>query len=185
MFPPLNLAIRNLISCFKELEFVTGHRRDYEDLILDLTTLSKSLKEYTEKSRTARMSEFIENIALRINEDIEQIGSKRDRATRRYLIDANENSDEITAWYRRIGALFRQLQLDINLSALAALDEQIADHRLEAITPVKLAAYNSIISIETNRQGCTEGTRVQVLDTLDTWARTMGTPNIYWMNGMA
>ncbi|CAE6491570.1 unnamed protein product, partial [Rhizoctonia solani] len=185
MFPPLNLAIGNLISCFKELEFATGHRRDYEELILDLTTLSKSLKEYTEKSRTTRMSEFIENIALRINEQIEKIESKRDQRTGRYLIDANEDNDELGRWYHRIEALFRQLQLDINLSTLEILDEQIADHRLEAMTPVKLAAYNSIISIETNRQGCTEGTRVQVLDTLDTWARIMGTPNIYWMNGMA
>ncbi|CAE6433102.1 unnamed protein product [Rhizoctonia solani] len=131
------------------------------------------------------MSEFIENIALRINEQIEKVEAKRDRRTGRYLMDASEDSDELTGWHYRIGALFRQLQLDINLSALEALDEQIADHRLEAMTPVKLAAYNSIISMEINRRGCTEGTRVQVLDTINTWARTMGTPNIYWMNGMA
>ncbi|CUA75362.1 hypothetical protein RSOLAG22IIIB_11679 [Rhizoctonia solani] len=185
MFPPLNLAIGNLISCFKELEFVTGHRRDYEELILDLTTLSKSLKEYTEKSRTARMSEFIENIALRINEQIEKIESKRDQRTGKYLIDANEDNDELARWYHRIEALFRQLQLDINLSTLETLDEQIADHRLETMTPVKLALYNSMISIEINRRGCTEGTRVQVLETLNSWACTPGTPNIYWMNGMA
>ncbi|KAL5638194.1 hypothetical protein ACGC1H_005034 [Rhizoctonia solani] len=185
MFPPLHSAIGKLVDCFKELEITAIHRRDYEELTQDLVALSKSLKEYTEKSRTARMSEFIENIALRINEQIEKVEAKRDRRTGRYLIDADEDSAELTGWHYRIGALFRQLQLDINLSALEALDEQIADHRLEAMTPVKLAAYNSIISMEINRRGCTEGTRVQVLDTMDTWARTAGTPNIYWMNGMA
>ncbi|KAG8687050.1 hypothetical protein FRC11_007892 [Ceratobasidium sp. 423] len=131
------------------------------------------------------MSEFIENIALRIDEQVQQIEAKRDRRTGRYLIDANEDSDDLTRWYRRIGALFRQLQLDINFSTLEALDEQIADHRLEAMTPVKLAAYNSIISMEINRRGCTEGTRVQVLFTLDNWAQATDMPNIYWMNGMA
>ncbi|CAE6490354.1 unnamed protein product [Rhizoctonia solani] len=185
MFPPLHSAIGQLVSCFKELETVTRHRRDYEDLTQDLVALSKSLKEYIEKMRAVSVSEFIENIALRIGEQVQQIEAKRDQTTGRFLVDANEDSDDLTRWYRRVGALFRQLQLDINFSTLEALDEQIADHRLEAMTPVMLAAYNSIISMEINRRGCTKGTRVQVLLTLDNWAQSMDMPNIYWMNGMA
>ncbi|KEP45208.1 vegetative incompatibility protein HET-E-1 [Rhizoctonia solani 123E] len=41
------------------------------------------------------------------------------------------------------------------------------------------------LSTQISRRGCTEGTRIGVLDGLDDWLYDPTSPSIYWMNGMA
>ncbi|EUC53454.1 vegetative incompatibility protein HET-E-1, partial [Rhizoctonia solani AG-3 Rhs1AP] len=57
--------------------------------------------------------------------------------------------------------------------------------RLEGLSPVKQATYDSSLSTQINRRGCTEGTRIGVLDGLDDWLYDPSSSPIYWMNGMA
>ncbi|CAE6535810.1 unnamed protein product, partial [Rhizoctonia solani] len=59
------------------------------------------------------------------------------------------------------------------------------DQRLESLNPSKQAAYDSSLSIDINRRGCTEGTRVRVLADLNDWLYDSTASPVFWMDGMA
>ncbi|CAE7140501.1 unnamed protein product [Rhizoctonia solani] len=56
---------------------------------------------------------------------------------------------------------------------------------LEILRPVKQAAYDSDLAIETRRRGCTQGTRAQVLAGLDHWLGDPASPPVCWLTGMS
>ncbi|CCO36098.1 Vegetative incompatibility protein HET-E-1 [Rhizoctonia solani AG-1 IB] len=65
------------------------------------------------------------------------------------------------------------------------VDEHLANTRIEALSPSKLAAHNSMLGVEVKRRGCANNTRIQLLRKINDWSRDPDAPNIYWMNGMA
>ncbi|CAE6346739.1 unnamed protein product [Rhizoctonia solani] len=185
VFPPLQAAIGGVISCVETMEMDSKYRKEYEDLVSSLSALSELLTRHLQEAKSARMSEFIERMAISVSEQTRIISEKRDRSRRRYLAENEQDEDDILSAYRRIEALFRQLQADANLSIWSIANEHLVNTRLEAMSPSKSTSYNSILSLEVNRRACTRDTRVQVLSELDSWSRNPDAPNIYWMNGMA
>ncbi|CEL54640.1 NACHT and WD40 domain protein [Rhizoctonia solani AG-1 IB] len=150
-----------------------------------MASLSTSLSQHLEKSKSASMTEFVERMSIAIKEQTDIIASKQRNGTGRHLAQAHKDQDEIMNAYRRIESLFRQLQSDATLSVWSTVDEQLVNTRLEALLPSKLAAHNSRLALEINRRACTQDTRVQLLLDLNDWSLDLGAPNIYWMNGMA
>ncbi|CCO36139.1 Vegetative incompatibility protein HET-E-1 [Rhizoctonia solani AG-1 IB] len=120
-----------------------------------------------------------------VKEQANIIASKQGRGVGHYLAQAHKDQDEIMNAYRRIESLFRQLQCDVTLSVWNTIDEQLANTRIEALSPSKLAAYNSILSVEVRRRACANNTRTQLLREINDWSHDPDAPNIYWMNGMA
>lgn len=60
----------------------------------------------------------IDTLNRSIEAQAKLIKNKRDRGTARGVIEANSDLEELEQHYRRIGALFRQLQASVTLLAL-------------------------------------------------------------------
>ncbi|KAH7316390.1 hypothetical protein B0J17DRAFT_349568 [Rhizoctonia solani] len=71
------------------------------------------------------------------------------------------------------------------MSTWSIANEHLVNSRLESLNPAKQATYDSTLSVQISRRGCTEGTRTAVLDSLSSWLYDPTSPSIYWMNGMA
>ncbi|KAB5593576.1 hypothetical protein CTheo_2965 [Ceratobasidium theobromae] len=181
MFPPLQSAIGVLIS---SLEAASQNRQEYDDIASELGTLSRSLTRHIKESNSTRMSDCVTNVALSIEKQAKLISAKQERAAGRF-IKAKTDEEEILRHYRRIEALFRQLQTDANLSTWSIANEQLVNTRLESLAPAKLATYDSVLSTEINRRTCTEGTRTAILSSMDEWSHDPNAPDLYWMDGMA
>ncbi|CEL56325.1 hypothetical protein RSOLAG1IB_11896 [Rhizoctonia solani AG-1 IB] len=185
VFPPLQAAVQELILCVGAKNLNPKHRVEYKELTASMTSLSTSLSQHLQESKSASMTEFVERMSIAVKEQTDIITSKQQNVAGHYLARAQEDQDEIMNAYRRIESLFRQLQCDATLSVWSTVDEHLVNTRLEALLPSKLAAHNSMLALEINRRACTQDTRVQLLLELNEWSLDLGAPNIYWMNGMA
>ncbi|KAB5593570.1 hypothetical protein CTheo_2959 [Ceratobasidium theobromae] len=187
IFPPLQSAVGALISCLDVLEATSKNRQEFEDIATELKTLSQSLMRHIKESNSTRISDCVANVAFSIEQQAKLVSAKRDRGTGRRALEANSDEEDIIRHYRRIEALFRQLQskTDANLSAWSIANEHLANTRLEALTPAKLASYDSSLSTKINRRTCTDGTRTTVLSAMDDWSHDLNAPDLYWMDGMA
>ncbi|KAB5593571.1 hypothetical protein CTheo_2960 [Ceratobasidium theobromae] len=185
IFPPLQSAVGSLISSLDVLEMASKDRQEYEDITNELKTLSQSLMQRIKESKSTRISDCVTNVAISIEQQANLMSAKRNQSTGRRILDAKTNEEDIIRHYRRIEALFRQLQADANLSTWSIANEHLANTRLEGLAPAKLASYDSSLSTEINRRTCTDGTRTTVLSAMDDWSHDLNAPDLYWMDGMA
>ncbi|CAE6533922.1 unnamed protein product [Rhizoctonia solani] len=186
VFPSLSSAADSLLSCLDELEVNMQNRQDFEDLAIELSTLVQSLKPYTDVgSASILVSNSTTNISMAIERRVTEIKKGLGCTPGSGILGASKNEEEQVGHYRRIQSHFRQLQLNASMSTWSITNQHLANTRLEGLNPVKKATYDSSLSTEINRRGCTEGTRAGVLDGLDKWVDGLLPSPIYWMNGMA
>ncbi|KAB5593596.1 hypothetical protein CTheo_2985 [Ceratobasidium theobromae] len=185
LFHPLESAVSGLIACVSLMEGVSKNRSEYEEMASELKTLTDFLTRHINESGSIRMSGFIANVAIGIQQEVQLINEKQNRSLGGRLLEAAVGEDEVIKHYRRIGSLFRQLQTDANLSTWSIANEVLANARLEGLNPAKLANYDSMLSMETSRRTCTEGTRMAVLSEMNDWSANPHAPDLYLMSGMA
>ncbi|CAE6527223.1 unnamed protein product, partial [Rhizoctonia solani] len=185
LFPPLLAAASALLSCVGLLETAAKIHNEYQDIAAELEMLSLLVVQYMEESKSFRLSNCVANVANLITEQAELIKHKHNRGFGSRLIEAQGDQQDLVRCYRRIETLFRQLQIDIQLSMWDTINEHVMNIRLDGLGPARLATYDSTLSTEINRCFCTAGTRYNVLSQLDDWSRDSTAPNLYWMNGMA
>ncbi|KAF8703150.1 WD40 repeat-like protein, partial [Rhizoctonia solani] len=185
LFPPLQVAVDDVISCLEALEIDPGYKTEYEELLLELETLSQTLANHVQKSNPAHMSDFITRMKKSITEQMKVIEKKRGQPIERNIAKAEQDQREVLRAYHGIERAFRQLQADATMRVWSSVEEQTANNRLKELSPSKSAVYNSTLATEVNRRSCTEHTRTQILLELDEWSADSQTPNIYWMSGMA
>ncbi|KAB5593597.1 hypothetical protein CTheo_2986 [Ceratobasidium theobromae] len=185
VFPPLESAVNSLISVLDVLESSSKTRSEYEAIASELKMLSESLTRHMRDSGSSRMSDCIANVALGIEQQAKMISGKRGRRTGTRLVEARTEEDEVVNHYRKIEALFRQLQTDANLSMWSVANEHLANTRLEGLMPAKMANYDSKLSTEISRRSCTEGTRTAILSEMNDWSLNLDAPDLYLMSGMA
>ncbi|KDN40945.1 hypothetical protein RSAG8_07813, partial [Rhizoctonia solani AG-8 WAC10335] len=101
------------------------------------------------------------------------------------MFGPSSTEDDLIRRYRRIEQLFRQLQGEASLGTWSAVNELLVDKRLESLRPTNLARFNSELSTEVSRRGCTKDTRTRILEDSIAWSESPDLAKIYWMNGMA
>ncbi|CAE6448323.1 unnamed protein product [Rhizoctonia solani] len=187
MFPPLSSAVGSLISCLDGFEASLQTRQEFRDLAIELATMIQSLQQYMIRSPSVFMSNSTTNVIMALNRDVTEIRERLSYTSvpRRVIRGAGMDEEELIRYYRRIQSHFQQLQTSASMCAWSIANEQLVNARLERLNPVKQAAYDSSFSTQMNRRGCTEGTRVGILDSLDSWLCNSAHSSIYWMNGMA
>ncbi|ELU37582.1 adenylylsulfate kinase domain-containing protein [Rhizoctonia solani AG-1 IA] len=226
VFPPLRAAIGGLVACIERIEVSDRHvsclsfaRINIDSCPAHLTSLSISLHRHLKESRSNQVSEFLEQMAASVEEQVKIISSRQDRGAGGYFRQAEEDEDEILRGYKRIAEILAQLQVSNSylISGTALMEDagrgepenvehgrraacgelkkwliklkidgwRDQDSRIDALSPVDSATYNSLLSHEVNRRACTKETRVQILLDLEKWSLDPSQPNIFWMNGMA
>ncbi|CAE6421796.1 unnamed protein product [Rhizoctonia solani] len=184
-FPQLHSAVESLLSCLNGLEVAVQNRQDFEDLATELTTLSESLKQHTSGSGSIFISGSTASVAMAIERQAIAIKDRLSSRSGEGIREAHMDEEDLIKHYRKIQSHFRQLQMNASMSTWSIANEHLVNTRLEGLNPAKQATYDSSLSTQISRRGCTEGTRIGVLDGLDGWLYDPTSSSIYWMNGMA
>ncbi|KAL5639975.1 hypothetical protein ACGC1H_006517 [Rhizoctonia solani] len=186
VFPQLSSAVDSLISCLDRLEVAVQNRQDFEDLASELAALSESLRQHMSGPSSMLIPDSTVSGAIAIERQTMMIKERLACASEGGLHVASMNEEELVKHYRKIQSHFRQLQTNASMITWSITNEHLVYTRLdEGLNPVKQAAYDSSLSSQISRRGCTEGTRIGVLDGLDDWLYDPTSPSIYWMKGMA
>ncbi|KAH7335857.1 WD40-repeat-containing domain protein [Rhizoctonia solani] len=185
LFPPLQSAIGTLVSCLDSFEAACKNRQDDNDLAYELREIAVFLAQHLQDPRSAHMIGVIGTISRTIDKELKLIAERQSQSASRQIFEARSNEDALLRDYRRIGNLFRRLQIEVSMSTWSVAYEHLVVTRLENLNPAKLAAYDSAHGTEVNRRTCTKNTREAVLGDLNQWSEDPNGKRIYWMNGMA
>ncbi|GAB1528522.1 hypothetical protein RhiTH_011716, partial [Rhizoctonia solani] len=177
VFPPLQAAIGGLVSCVERIDLSSKHHNEMEELATKLGSLGASLRLHIQESRSTEVSEFLEGKAASIEEQVAIIRRKQAHGTAGYYRQAERDEADILQGYRRITEILGDIQTDANLSMWNIVAEQRADTRLDSLSPVNLAIYNSLLSHDVHRRECTKNTRSNILLELEQWSLDRAKPN--------
>ncbi|KDN44347.1 hypothetical protein RSAG8_05611, partial [Rhizoctonia solani AG-8 WAC10335] len=183
--PPLYSAIEGLKSCLHIFEEAARSRKDYKELATGLTAMVELLIKHMSVAASREIMATLERIAKMITEELESIDKCQPRSGPSRMLRVSKDEEDLVRRYRRIEQLFRQLQAEASMSTWDITKRHRVDTQLEKLGPVKLANYNSRISMDIGRRSCTENTRTKILSDSMTWADDPNGAKIYWMNGMA
>ncbi|EUC55584.1 vegetative incompatibility protein HET-E-1, putative [Rhizoctonia solani AG-3 Rhs1AP] len=167
--PPLASAVDKLTLCLPIFEAAAKNHRDYDELANGLKNMVHQLTRHLNGTVSEGIITTITGIAEAIRKEIESINMHQSRSLPRRMLGASDNEDDLIRRYRRIEQLFRQLQ----------------EQQLNDLHPAKLARFNSKLSTEVSRRGCTKDTRTKILEESIAWSENPDLAKVYWMNGMA
>ncbi|KAF8752544.1 WD40 repeat-like protein [Rhizoctonia solani] len=178
VFPPLQAAIGGLVACIERVEV-----GEMEDLARRLASISASLQLHMQASRSIEVSQFLAGKAASVKEQVTSFATSK-IAEEQDITDKRKKMKKIH--YEADGiADQNETQTEASLKAWTIAEEQRADSRLTALSPVDSAAYNSLLSHDVNRRACAQNTRSNILLELEQWSQDWTKPNVFWMNGMA
>ncbi|KAG8701130.1 hypothetical protein FRC09_005542 [Ceratobasidium sp. 395] len=182
--PPLVDIVAALVNSIELVSGADKLRQDYIALASDLTATTESLRQYLDNSNS---SEISLNLGSAIQDQINHINQKQQRRVLGRYTGVGQDEDDIIECYRRIESHFRRLQINATMSMLRNMNEQTALKRmhLNRLSPSMHARYNSSASMVVRRRNCTPNTRMAIRREIHSWANTLATPKIYWLNGMA
>ncbi|CAE6471318.1 unnamed protein product [Rhizoctonia solani] len=183
--PPLHSAIDDFKSCLHIFEDVARSRKDYAELATGLTAMVDLLIKHMSTAVSREIAETLEGIARNITKEVESIDKRQSCNGPRRVLAASGDNEDLLRRYRRIEQLFRRLQAEASMSTWNDTKRHLVNTQLENLGPVKLASYNSRISMDIGRRSCTKNTRTQILTDSMAWANDPDGAKIYWMNGMA
>ncbi|KAF8754545.1 WD domain, G-beta repeat [Rhizoctonia solani] len=202
--PPLHSAVDGLISCLHVFREAAKFRKDYDELADGLAAMVQLLANYSLVGASREITEKMNGIAEKIKDELESIDKRQSRGATLRILGPSSDDDDLVRRYRKIEQLFRQLQAEASMSTWNDTKKHLVvghtitcappklryfalrkNTQLESLGPVKLATYNSTISMDIGRRSCTENTRTQILGDLMDWANDPHKAKIYWMNGMA
>ncbi|KAG8757818.1 hypothetical protein FRC11_004248, partial [Ceratobasidium sp. 423] len=184
MFPPLRSAARALMDCLDIVQMVARNRSDYVELANNLSMISESLLGHLQAAKSTRVSDCITNFTRGVHYEIEGIQKQLNSSTFRESIEVQIREEDLIKRYRRIEALFRRLEIDIDLSGWNLFDEYVMNNRLARLSPAQLACYNSQLSEQLDRRGCAENTCTAVNLRIRQWSRDSSASKICWVTGM-
>ncbi|CUA76224.1 Vegetative incompatibility protein HET-E-1 [Podospora anserina] [Rhizoctonia solani] len=183
--PPLSLAVNELASCLPIFEAAAKSHRDYDALATGLKDMVNQLIRHLNGTRSESIINTITDIAEAIRKEIESITMHQSHSIPRRMLGASTAEDDLIRRYRRIEQLFRQLQGEASMSTWNTVDEVRVDQQLNKLSPSNLARFNSKLSTEISRRGCTKDTRTKILEESMEWSENPDLAKVYWMNGMA
>ncbi|KAJ1299423.1 hypothetical protein OPQ81_012032 [Rhizoctonia solani] len=185
-FAPLSSCMDSLLSCLDGLEVTLYNRSDYENLAIELATLTQSLKPYTEtRAASILSSKSTERIAMAIEWQVQAIQRGLARLSVISTPGSGTEEEELVRYYQKIQSHIRQLQMNASLSTWSLAEEHSPNEILNSMNHTEQAIYDSNLSIQIKRRLCTAGTRTGILDELDSWLNDSASSSIYWMDGMA
>ncbi|CAE6438184.1 unnamed protein product [Rhizoctonia solani] len=186
-FGPLNMAISGLKDFIETYDGMAEAHEGYQALRQRLEKLLQDLGEYMDEhsSMSLRMTTSVGRLCIGITNELELVEKELERSELRPLAVAIDQSNKIMECYRRVQEHLERLILNANMEILKSVNEQEMERRLEKMSAVLLAVYNSSQSHDLNRGPCNEGTRKTQIKLLLEWAQSSESGKLLWMSGMA
>ncbi|KAJ1311135.1 hypothetical protein OPQ81_009636 [Rhizoctonia solani] len=187
-FERFRSVITGIRICAAQTELVENAQLEYEDIVLDLTSLVRSIQ-----SEIVQLKEIdISNSVQGVNRDIQGLITRIKISQEHRRSEGTKPTDllvdqEITR-YRDIVVALRRLCTDMQANPASTRERTpLESVVINQQNPVAFnAQYNAILPTEIRgRHGCTPGTCLEILDTITKWAKMADGPRIFWITGAA
>ncbi|QRW09280.1 WD repeat-containing protein [Ceratobasidium sp. AG-Ba] len=169
IFGPLKHAADILISSIDAYESTARNRAEFGQLKTELDNLFRDLTNHIETATPPALNASIQNLVQGIKQETDLIKNVQEKNdTNRYL-RAEQDGEEVLGCYRRIEGLLKRLNLNANIGIWKTLDELATETYFKGLPHSDAAYYQSTQAMRLNWAGCTENTRVDVLQELHEW----------------
>ncbi|QRW26131.1 Vegetative incompatibility protein HET-E-1 [Rhizoctonia solani] len=172
-------------TTWNALWMVTQNRPDFESFAAELNSLIRSLRQQIEESPSMPITSSMARLAMDIEQRATDIKKRHGHKFGSDIKAESIDKEELIRDCRKFRSHFQQLQTNMTMGIWGIANEHSLKTTLKDINPSSQASYDSSLSAEISRRGCTEGTRIGVLEGLDHWLSDSTSSSIYWMNGMA
>ncbi|CAE6452482.1 unnamed protein product [Rhizoctonia solani] len=183
--PSVKSVVGDFMSCLAHFETAHKNRDEYDEVVSELGEMADYLHRHLDDSRPPGLTERIARVARLIGYEVADVRKLQEQSKTTQVLRAKEREEDLSYRFRRIGELFRRIQMEIGMSEWSNTYETLVTSRLDKLEPAKLARYNSGLSDSIGRRACTEDTRQDVLSNISEWCDNPSAPPIYWLNGMA
>ncbi|KAG8791843.1 hypothetical protein FRC12_007982 [Ceratobasidium sp. 428] len=124
--PPIAPIINPLAEFIEAISATAQNQKDLGELARNIAISARALVEHQDKLNPAHMTDSIDNLVSELRRQAEYISKKQERSSTMRYMDVERDADELVNCYRRIDALFRQLQSDAILSVWRIANENLA-----------------------------------------------------------
>ncbi|CUA76344.1 Vegetative incompatibility protein HET-E-1 [Podospora anserina] [Rhizoctonia solani] len=185
--PPLASAVDSLASFLYIFEAAAKNYKDYDELATGLKRMADQLARHLQGTTSEDIITTITGIATSraIEKEVQSIDARKSRGLSHRIMKAAHSEEDLIRCYRRIEQLFRQLQGEASMNTWNTVDEMRVEQQLNSLRPSNVARFNSELSTEVSRRGCTKNTRNTILEESLAWSEGSECAKVYWMNGMA
>jgi len=187
MFLPLKTAAGGILTIIKFVETVLENKKELEDLKARLEAILSIVKKYQKHDGLRVLGHRIEIFCTAITIQLKSIEEMQKHSLLARGAEGMKDADTILKAIRNINSLCDVFQIDTQLNI-----EEIVGDILQRLTSSSIEKLNhEMTSYKTRHSsygdptGCMQGTRVKVLEDLDTWASDANSSKVYWMVGMA
>ncbi|PPQ81031.1 hypothetical protein CVT25_014426 [Psilocybe cyanescens] len=190
MFLHLKTAAGGILTIIKFVETVLENKKELEDLSKKLAAIISIVEKYKEKEGLGVINHRIENFCEAIIRQLTKVEELQKQWLLTRAAVATKDADTILKALRNINNLCDVFQIDTQLN-IEAMVGDILQRMNSAIGSIdklnhEMTSYKTRQSSYGDPTGCLEGTRVEVLKALETWASDTDSGKVvYWMVGMA
>lgn len=111
--PQVQSAVGGLVSCLEQLEIARQNREEYDEVVSELSTMAEYVKRHLEDRRSQGLTERISDIAETIQRETEDVRQLQEQSKRVQVLRASNHEEDLVRRFRRIGELFRRIQVGL------------------------------------------------------------------------
>ncbi|KIJ90727.1 hypothetical protein K443DRAFT_14994 [Laccaria amethystina LaAM-08-1] len=180
-------TLEGLLSFILANQTVLDIKKELEDLKAKLEAIRSILQQYQKHDSLHALRNRIEIFCSAITTQLNSIEDMQKNSPLAPGAEGAKGADTMLKAMRNINSLCDAFQMDTQLN----IEEMVGDilQRLNSGSIEKLnhemTSYKTRQSSYGDPTGCMQGTRVKVLEKLDTWASNPNSSKVYWMVGMA
>ncbi|QRV90210.1 Vegetative incompatibility protein HET-E-1 [Ceratobasidium sp. AG-Ba] len=185
VFGPFKEAVRPLLSLIDAFQTVGENYSGHQDLKIQLAPLLEMLSKHDSAAMPPSIAESFVELGMNIQQELNNLSqSQRDNDFSR-LWNAEQDAELLSKCYERIHAHIQRFTVNAKIAELNITIGRETETRLKGLPNSLNAQYSSVKALELGRGACTEGTRVEILSTIRSWASDIQGDKICWLNGMA
>ncbi|KAG9083900.1 hypothetical protein FRC07_013793 [Ceratobasidium sp. 392] len=184
-FGPINDAVAPLVSLMDEFLTITETQEGYQDLRAQWAPLLDVLEKHDSAAAPPSIANSIAELGLKIKAEIDRVEQNWHKGGLSRVLNAEQDAESLDECYKCIQTHIQRFTVNAKLDEWKITIQRETETRLKSLPNSLDAQYRSAKALELGRGGCTEDTRVKILDQMQAWACDAESERIYWLNGMA
>ncbi|KAG9122042.1 hypothetical protein FRC07_001733, partial [Ceratobasidium sp. 392] len=185
MFGPLKEAVRPLVSFMDAFQTITENQEDFQELKAQLAPLLEILEQHDSAATPPSIAKSIAELGLKIKGEIDRVEQNQHKGGVSRLWNAEQDAEVLQKCHEHIRTHIQRFTVNAETDKWKIAIERETETRLKGLPNSLDAQYRSAKALELDRGGCTEDTRVELLEQMRAWAHDAKSERIYWLNGMA
>ncbi|EMD37114.1 hypothetical protein CERSUDRAFT_124087 [Gelatoporia subvermispora B] len=182
--PGLPVALSGVIAVMDMWDDADEAQSKYNEIAHNISAIIAILAQYNSVDVMPQfMVHRLNWISHQLKDIEEAIKMKTQRNLLNRMVEASGDKDKVETLFRHLVGTVEYLQLECNLFTADKVDKLYAQNLLDKLSESR----NASIESQNPDSACMSGTRVQLLDDLNGWARDPSPRcrRIFWLNGMA